>query len=104
MELGIVERRRAASIYFRAVPLLFVTRRLFVLWGKRSCCQSISNKQQQSEPNIVAVTVTVVELAVRCTSFLQPAPGSSAQLLTLQTSHRVHEPQSTCILPGVALL
>ena len=36
-------------------------------------------------------------------SLSQPPPSLSAQLLILLPSHRINEPQSTCILAGVAL-
>ena len=44
------------------------------LWGKRSRCHNISSKQQQSRPNMFAVTVVVLGRSLYFSPISQPPP------------------------------
>ena len=72
------------------------------LWGKRSRRHHNNSKQRQPQPHIFVVTVTVVTLG-RSLYYLPcrllGCQRSFYRLLILLASHRIHEPQSTCILP-----
>ena len=60
MKLGVITRRRAASIF---APCLFLHHSTSVrLWGKCSRRHNNSSMHQQSQPNTFAVTVIVVAL------------------------------------------
>ena len=87
MELRIFTRRRAVSI---VAPCLFVIRRLFVCGGRALTAiitvavstQHLHRHRHRRSPWPLAVL-----------SLSQSPPSLSAQLLILQTSHRIHEAQ-----------
>ena len=90
MELRILTRRRAASVFAMWLFSLLFDACSFV--GEAL----FSSKQQQSQPNIFAATVIVLALGHSLHLNLFPSRAAS-------NSADSHEPQSTCILPGVAV-
>ena len=76
-------RRKAASTFAPYLPIIVSVSFGVCLWAERFRRHNNSSKQQQSQPNIFAVAVTVVAL-VRSLYFLsQSSPYLLAQLLLL---------------------
>ena len=73
-------------MYFRPVPLLFVIRRLYVLWGGGALAARIrpSSNQQQSQANVFAVNI-IIALG-RITAVLALFPN---RLLTCQLCQKI---------------